>query len=87
MSTKKADGVGGRKRVVRPYTRTARKYQELMQQLELNQRETAMMLGFAHRTSRRYKRGEGKVPLSALILMRLMADGVVTKRQVMRAAG
>lgn len=86
MSRKKADGVGGRKRV-RPYTQTARKYQALMQQLELNQRETATMLGFAHRTSRRYKRGEGKVPLSALILMRLMADGVVTKRQVMRAAG
>jgi hypothetical protein len=82
---KKTDGAGGRKRV-RPYTRTARKYQALMEELELNQRETATMLGFAHRTSRRYKRGEGKVPLSALILMQLLADGVVTKKQVLQAA-
>jgi hypothetical protein len=83
---RKKDGAAERKRV-RPYTRTARKYQALMQELELNQRETATMLGFAHRTSRRYKRGEGKVPLSALILMQLLADGIVTKQQVMQAAG
>lgn len=86
---KKTNGVArkrvAKKRVVRPYAQRANSYQELMDKIGLNQKEAAAMLGFAYRTSRRYKRGEGKLPLSALILMRLMARGVVTKRQVMRA--
>ena len=83
---KKKMTLNGRKRVVRPYVERAREYEELMEQIGLNQLETGRLFEFAGRTSRRYKRGEGKVPLTALILMRLMARGVLTKRQVIRAS-
>jgi hypothetical protein len=82
-STRKA--TNGRKRTVRPYVARAREYEELMGTLGLNQLECGEMFEFAGRTSRRYKRGEGKVPLATLKLMRLMARGILTKRQVMRA--
>src|SRR4051794_18042232 len=74
-----------RKRPMRPYAQRAREYGELMQKLGLNQLECSELFEFADRTSRRYKRGEGKVPLPALKLMRLMARGVLTKRQVASA--
>jgi hypothetical protein len=61
---------------------TAREYQELMDKLGLNQEQTCELLEFAPRTSRRYKRGEVEVPAPTLKLMRLMARGVVSKRQV-----
>lgn len=87
MVKKKRPVPNGRKRVARPpYADRAREYRELMEQLGLNQLETGRMFEYAGRTSRRYKRGEGKVPLTALILMRLMASGKLTKRQVMRAS-
>lgn len=87
---KKKAGSNGRKHAARPsrppYADRAREYQELMEQLGLNQLETGRMFEYAGRTSRRYKRGEGKVPMTALILMRLMASGKLTKKQVMRAS-
>lgn len=90
MIRKKINGAAplrraAKKQVVQPYVQRARSYEELLDRLGLNQKEASALFGFAHRTSRRYKRGEGKLPQSALILMRLMARGVVTKRQVMRA--
>lgn len=75
----------GRARVPKPYVKSAREYDKLLHKLELNQLETGRMLGFAGRTSRRYKRGEGAVPLSAIKLLRLMARGILTKQQVMQA--
>ena len=51
---------------------TAREYEYLMHKLGLNQTETAKMFDFSSRTSRRYKRGEVKVPPSTLKLMRMM---------------
>jgi hypothetical protein len=83
---KKKTLTNGRKRVNKPYAARAREYEALMEQIGLNQLETGKLFEFAGRTSRRYKRGEGKVPLTALILMRLMAKGVITKRQVIRAS-
>lgn len=82
---KKPTTNGRKKRVVRPYADLAREYQELMDSLGLNQLECGQMFDYAGRTARRYKRGEGKVPLSTLKLMRLMARGILTKRQVMQA--
>jgi hypothetical protein len=76
----------GRKRIVRPYAARAREYQDLMERIGLNQTETGKIFEYASRTSRRYKRGEGKVPLSTMILLRLMAKGVITKRQVVLAS-
>jgi len=73
------------KRIIRPYEKDAREYEELMDQLDLKQSELLDLFGYAGRTSRRYKKGDGKLPLSTLKLMRLMAKGVLTKRQVMRA--
>jgi hypothetical protein len=64
---------------------TAREYQELMEQLGLNQEQTSELLDFAPRTSRRYKSGEVEVPAPTLKLMRLMARGVITKKQVAAA--
>jgi len=61
---------------------TAQEYEELMQQIGLNQLETGKLLEFSGRTSRRYKRGEVQVPASTLKLMRLIARGVLSKRQV-----
>lgn len=87
MPTKRRKLANGRKRVATPpYADRAREYQELMAQVGLNQLETGKLFEYAGRTSRRYKRGEGKVPLTALILLRLMASGKVTKRQVLRAS-
>jgi hypothetical protein len=83
---KKKAPTNGRKRTIRPYAKRAREYQTLMQQIGLNQTETGELFEYAGRTSRRYKRGEGKVPLSALIIMRLMAAGEITKQQVMKAS-
>jgi hypothetical protein len=89
MSTKrkrKSVANGRRKRVMRlPYAERAREYQELMEQLGLNPLECGKMFDYAGRTSRRYKRGEGKVPLSTLKLMRLIARGKLSKRAVMEA--
>lgn len=85
MIAPKKKPLNGRKRAVKPYADRAREYQELMQQVGLNQLETGALFEYAGRTSRRYKRGEGKVPITALILLRLMASGKVTKRQVMKA--
>lgn len=75
----------GRKRVVKRYLETAREYEELRERLGMTQLETGQLFGFAGRTARRYKRGEGEVPLSALKLMRLMASGVVSKGQIKSA--
>jgi hypothetical protein len=86
MPRKKNVMNGRKQRIVRPYADRAREYEELMEQIGLNQTETGRLLDFAGRTSRRYKRGEGKVPLSALIILRLMASGKLTKRQVLRAS-
>ncbi len=77
--------LNGRKRTVRPYAARAREYEELMEKLGLNQKECGELFDFAGRTSRRYKRGDGKVPIAALKLLRLMARGTLTKRQVLRA--
>jgi len=83
---KKVTRANGRKRAARrPYAKLAKEYQELMQQLGLNQLETGKLLGYAGRTSRRYKRGEGKTPLAVVKLMRLMASGALSKQQVMQA--
>ena len=82
--SKKRTQSNGRKRVTRPYAARAREYEDLMEQIGLNQLETGELFDFAGRTSRRYKRGEGKVPLTALILMRMLAAGVITKKQVAR---
>ena len=71
---------------IRPYARRGREYQELIEQIGLNQLETGKLFEYAGRTSRRYRRGEGKVPVTALILLRLMASGKVTKEQVLRAS-
>ena len=79
----RSKALNGRKR--KPYAARAREYEDLMSQLGLNQLETGRMFEYAGRTSRRYKRGEGKVPISTLKLMRLMARGVLTKRQVIQA--
>jgi transcriptional regulator with XRE-family HTH domain len=64
---------------------TAAEFEQLREQLGFQQLEIAELFGFSSRTSRRYKSGEVVVPLSTLILMRLMARGVVTKRQVTEA--
>jgi hypothetical protein len=56
-----------------------------MHQLKLDQDECDVLFGFKGRSSRRYKSGDGKVPLSALKLLRLMARGALTKQQVIRA--
>lgn len=73
----------GRKRAARPpHAKGGREFQALIEEIGLTQKEAGRMFGFASRTSRRYKRGEGKVPISAVKLMRLMARGVITKRQV-----
>jgi hypothetical protein len=87
MVVRKKRPVSKRKRVAKPpYVKRAREYQKLMEQLGLNQLETGRMFEYSGRASRRYKRGDGKVPMTALILMRLMASGDLTKRQVMQAS-
>lgn len=68
----------------RPYT-TAQEYGSLIEQLGLSQTQIAQMLKFSARTSRRYKSGEVEVPASTLKLMRMMARGTVSKRQVKQA--
>ncbi len=86
MATKRRRSIGtnGRRRRP-PYADYGREYHELMTQVGLNQLECGEIFGYAGRTSRRYKRGEGKVPLSALKLLRLIARGKLTKRQVIEA--
>jgi hypothetical protein len=69
----------------RTYPETAQEYESLMEQLGLNQAQTARMFDFSSRTSRRYKSGEVEVPPSTLKLMRMMARGMISKRQVKRA--
>jgi hypothetical protein len=82
---KTVNGRSGRKRTTRPYAARAREYEALLEQLGLDQKECNELFDFAGRTSRRYKRGDGKVPITALKLLRLMASGKVTKRQVLMA--
>src|SRR5262245_43359479 len=86
VPSRKKKPLDGRKTRVIPYPEEAREYELLMERIGLNQLETGRLFEFAGRTSRRYKRGEAKVPLPTLILMRLMARGVISKRQVMRAS-
>jgi hypothetical protein len=76
--------INGRRRR-RPYAERGREYNELLQLVGLNQLECGRIFEYAGRTSRRYKKGEGKVPLSTLKLLRLMARGKLSKRQVIEA--
>ena len=83
MPRKRTTAINGRKdRRGTPYATVRASTRHLMEQLGLNQMESGELFDFAGRTSRRYKRGEGKVPLSALKL--LAADG---ERQADQAAG
>jgi methyl coenzyme M reductase gamma subunit len=72
-----------------PTTTTRRKqvneYEVLRQRLELADEDCTRLFGHAGRTARRYRYGEGEPPLSTIKLMRLMAAGVLTRRQVDQA--
>ncbi len=60
-------------------------YEVLRQRLGLEDEDCTELFGHAGRTARRYRYGEGEPPLSTIKLMRLMAAGVLTKRQVAQA--
>lgn len=68
-----------------PYVARAREYDTLLEKLEIDEADCEALFDFAPRTSRRYRRGDGKLPLSVLKLLRLMARGKLTKRQVANA--
>jgi hypothetical protein len=82
---RKKTAANGSKRIRKPYAKRAREYQKLMDQLGLNQLECGRLFDYSGRTSRRFKRGDAKVPLMALMLLRLMADGALTKQQIIEA--
>lgn len=63
----------------------AREYETLLDKLALNEDDCFALFDYAPRTSRRYRRGDGRVPAPILKLLRLMARGVLTKQQVLRA--
>jgi hypothetical protein len=60
-------------------------YEELMHMLGLNDEDCTRLFGHAGRTARRYRSGEGAAPLATLKLMRLMAAGKLTRREVDQA--
>jgi hypothetical protein len=60
-------------------------YEELRQRLGLDDEECCELFGHAGRTARRYRSGEGMAPLATLKLMRLMAAGKLTRREVDQA--
>jgi hypothetical protein len=72
-----------RKRATRRHMIGAREYDELMRKLGLSEEECCELFGFRPRTSRRYRSGDGQMPVPTLVLIRLMARGVLTKEQLL----
>src|SRR3954468_11172908 len=81
--TANGGGIRARRKL---YAVRAYEFDNMVGKLGYTQDEVGELLEFAGRTSRRYKRGEGKVPLSTLILMKFLVKGVVDEKAVRRAA-
>jgi hypothetical protein len=60
-------------------------YEELRHRLGLDDDDCTQLFGYAGRTARRYRSGEGQAPLATLKLMRLMIAGKLTRREVDQA--
>ena len=63
---------------------SALEFRGILARLELSQLAAAQLLGVSHRSAQGWALGQVQIPAATAILLRLLADGVISDRQIRR---
>jgi hypothetical protein len=64
---------------------TPRQYTEAIARLDLSQERAGLFFGYSARQGQRWAAGDAPLPVAVAMVLRLLLDGTLSRRQVERA--